>query len=200
MTHTRYTDPSGYQSTQHTGEKMSRTLCFLAALAMLAVLAGCGNGSAGTGNSTVTSGGNGTASVHEKAVKFAECMRNNGVSAFPDPNASGAFTIDQVVNGSSLDPRSAAFKQAISLCKNLEPPGFTGAKVTPPQRTARLKFAQCMRDNGVPDFPDPTPNGPLIDTNRIPSLAGKDPRSDPGLNAAMHTCRDFTTSAGVVGH
>jgi hypothetical protein len=63
---------------------------------------------------------------------------------------------------------------------------------------ARLKFAQCMRDNGVKDFPDPTPNGPLIDTNRIPSLAGKDPRTDPGLNAAMHRCRDFAAAAGVV--
>ena len=126
-------------------------------------------------------------------------MRNNGVSAFPDPKASGAFTIDQAVNGSSLDPNGAAFKQAINLCKNLEPPGFTGGKVTPQQRTARLKFAQCMRDNGVPDFPDPTPNGPLIDTNRIPSLAGKDPRSDPGLNAAMQKCRNFATAAGVTG-
>jgi hypothetical protein len=64
---------------------------------------------------------------------------------------------------------------------------------------ARLKFAQCMRDTGVKDFPDPTPNGPLIDTNRIPSLAGKDPRSDPGLNASMRKCRDFAAAAGVVG-
>jgi len=183
---------------------MRRTLWPLAALVTLAVIiAGCGNGTqgvpAGTGSSAATSGGNGTTSIHEKAVKFAECMRANGVSAFPDPSASGAFTIDQAVNGSSLDPNSAAFKQAMTACKSLEPPGFTGPKVTPSQRTARLKFAQCVRDNGVPGFPDPTPNGPLIDTNRIPSLAGKDPRSDPGLNAAMHKCRDFAAAAGVVG-
>jgi hypothetical protein len=163
---------------------------------MLALIsAGCSNASAGARSS----GGNSTASIHEKAVKFAECMRANGVSAFPDPDASGSLTIDGVVNGSSLDPNSAAFKQAIGACKNLEPPGFTGGKVTPSQRTARLKFAQCMRANGVPDFPDPTPNGPLIDTNRIPSLAGKDPRSDPGLNAAMDRCRDFAAAAGVTG-
>ena len=57
---------------------MSRTLWPLATLAMLAVIvAGCGNGSAGTGNST--------AATHEKAVKFAECMRANGVSEFPGP-------------------------------------------------------------------------------------------------------------------
>ena len=37
------------------------------------------------------------ASPHGKAVKFAECMRDNGVSAFPDPDASGRLTIDGVV-------------------------------------------------------------------------------------------------------
>jgi hypothetical protein len=97
-----------------------------------------------------------------------------------------------------LDTNSPAFNQALSACKDLEPPGFTGQKATSQQLDARLKFAQCMRDNGVKDFPDPTPNGPLIDTNRIPSLAGKDPRTDPGLNAAMHRCRDFAAAAGVV--
>jgi hypothetical protein len=166
---------------------MTRTLWPLAALAMLAVIvAGCGNGSAGTGDSTATSGGSSTASIHEKAVKFAECMRANGVSAFPDPNASSAFTIDQAVNGSSLDPSTAAFKQAISACKDLEPPGFTGGKVTPQQRTARLKFAQCIRENGVRDFPDPANGEPLVDTNRIPSSAT--PGGMSILNAAMHKC------------
>jgi hypothetical protein len=74
---------------------------------MLAVIvAGCSNAPAGSGSS----GGNSTAAAHEKAVKFAECMRSNGVSAFPDPDPSGGLTIDAVANGSSLDPSSAAFK------------------------------------------------------------------------------------------
>jgi hypothetical protein len=178
---------------------MSRTLWPLATLAMLAVIvAGCGNGSAGTGNSIATSGGNSTAATHEKAVKFAECMRANGVSEFPDPaDASGAFTIDEVINGSSLDPSTAAWKQAISACKDLEPPGFTGHKRSPEQQKVALKFAQCMRDNGVPDFPDPTPNGPLIDTNRIPSAARNGGLSI--INAAMQKCRDFAAAAGVTG-
>jgi hypothetical protein len=151
---------------------MSRPPWPLAALAVLAVIvAGCGNTSAARSN--------GTADAHETAVKFAECMRANGVRAFPDPNASGELTIDAVANGSSVDTSAAAFKQAMSACKDLEPPGFTGGKVTPQQRTARLEFAQCIRDNGVPDFPDPTPNGPLVDTNRIPSAA-PDPDAIPG--------------------
>jgi hypothetical protein len=172
---------------------MSRTLWPLAALAMIAVIvAGCGNGSAGTG-----SGGNSTAATHEKAVKFAECMRANGVSAFPDPNASGELTIDAVANGSSLDTDTAAFKQAMSACKDLEPPGFTGGKVTDQQRKARLKFAQCIRDNGVKDFPDPANDEPLVDTNRIPSAAT--PAGMSILNAAMHKCRGFAAAAGVTG-
>ena len=175
---------------------MSRRLGPLAALALIAMavlISGCGSSAPGGSSG----GGNDAASNHAEAVRFAECMRHNGVSAFPDPPASGKLTIDAVVNGSSMDPNSPAFTQAISACKNLEPPGFTGQKATPQQTYARLKFAQCMRANGVPDFPDPTPNGPLLDTRRIPSLAGKDPRTDPGLQAAMPKCSDFAAAAGV---
>jgi len=171
---------------------MSRTLRLPVALAMLTVVvvasAGCGG--------TRTSGGNGTGATRDRAVKFAECMRANGVSTFPDPDASGELTIDAVANGSSVDTSSAVFEQALSACKNLEPSGFTGAKVTPQQRTARLAFAQCIRDNGVPDFPDPTPNGPLVDTNRIPSATTTGGMSI--LNAAMQKCRSFASAAGVV--
>ena len=138
-----------------------RPLAALALIAMVALISACGS-SAPAGRHG--GGGNNTATNDQKAVKFAECMRGNGVSEFPDPGASGKFTIDGIVNGSSLDPSTPAFKQAISACKDLEPAGFTGSKRSPQQQEAALKFAQCMRENGVPDFPDPTPNGPLIDT------------------------------------
>jgi hypothetical protein len=164
---------------------MSRTRRSLAALAMIAlIVAGCSNAPAGTG--TGSSGGNTNAATHEQAVKFAQCMRDNGVSEFPDPDASGALTIDQIANGSSLDTSTAAFKQALSACKDLEPPGFTGGKRSPEQQEAALKFAQCIRDNGVEDFPDPVNGEPLVDTNRIPSAAGKGGMSI--LNAAMKQC------------
>jgi hypothetical protein len=171
-------------------------LAALALLAMVALISACGsNAPAQTG--TGGSGGNNTAANLAKAVKFAQCMRANGVSAFPDPDASGQLTIDGIANGSSVDPRSAAFTQAISACKDLEPPGFMGHARSAQQQQAALKFAQCMRNNGVPDFPDPTADGPLIDTNRIPSMAGKDPRSDPGLQAAMQKCGGLASAAGV---
>jgi hypothetical protein len=172
---------------------MIRALWPLAVLVAIATIAaGCGSAPAGTGT------GNGVTTLREKAAKFAECMRLNGVSGFPDPNASGSYTIDGVVNGSSLDPSSPAFKRAINACRTLEPPGFTGPKVTPQQLTARLKFAQCVRDNGVPDFPDPTLNGPLVDTNRIPSSSTTGGMT--ALNAAMRKCGAlYSGKLGVKG-
>jgi hypothetical protein len=125
-------------------------------------------------------------------------MRDNGVREFPDPDASGELTIDGIANGSSVDPDTEVFKQAIGACRDLEPPGFTGHKRTARQQEAALGFAQCVREHGVKDFPDPTPDGPMVDTRRIPSLAGKDVRSSP-LTAAMQTCHELATAAGVTG-
>ena len=175
---------------------MTRTLRPLAVLAVLAMIGvGCGNGSAGADNSAVTRGGNGAASIHGRAVKFAECMRANGVSGFPDPDASGAFTVDEVVNGSGIDPESAAWQQAIGACQDLQPPGFTGHERSPEQQKAALAFAQCVRDHGVKDFPDPGVDDPLVDTNRIPS--SDTPEGMNILNAAMQNCD--ASAAGVQG-
>jgi hypothetical protein len=166
---------------------LSRHLRPLAALAMAALIgAGCSNEDGNAGNTN--------AANSEKAVKFAECMRDNGVSEFPDPDASGELTIDGVLNGSSLDPDAPAWKQAIGACKDLQPPGFTGDEhVTDEKQDVRLEFAQCIRDNGVKDFPDPGKDDPLVNTYRIPSA------NRPGgmaiLNAAMQACRDQAAEA-----
>ena len=195
---------------------MGRTRRLLAALAMVAlIVAGCSNAPAGTGNSgdnttataasasspesvaSTSSGSNTSVANREQTVKFAACMRANGVKQFPDPDASGQLTIDGIANGSSLDTNSAAFKQAIAACKDLEPAGFTGQTRSAQEQQAALKFAQCIRDNGVKDFPDPAPDAPLIDTNRIPSAARNGGMNS--LNAAMQKCRGLAAGAGVTG-
>jgi hypothetical protein len=171
---------------------MSRTLLPRAALARVALIsAGCSNAPAGTGAS---SGGGSASAAPEQAVNFAQCMRNNGVREFPDPDASGTFTIETIANATSIDTNSSTFQQAITTCKDLEPAGFTGAKRTPEQQQAALKFAQCIRDNGVKDFPDPASGDPLVDTNRIPSTATQGLSI---LNAAMRKCGAFAGAAGV---
>ena len=170
---------------------MNRQRWPLAALAlctMVVLVSACGSSTpAGT------SGGNNSAANAQKAVKFAECMREQRCQRVPGPGRVGQLTIDGVVNGSSLDPNSPAFKQAISACRDLEPAGFMGSKRSAQQMQAALKFAQCIRANGVSDFPDPANGQPLIDTNRIPSAATE---SGMGiLNAAMRKCRGLSEAA-----
>jgi hypothetical protein len=182
---------------------MTRTLRPLAALAVVAMVAvisaGCGGtGSSSGGISTAAPAGNtgtasssGTASsagtgdnknptAREKAVKFAACMRENGYPDFPDPKASGEFP----TFGISVSP--AVWDKALGACKELQPPGSFSAHLSPKQLSAAHKFAQCIRANGVKDFPDPVNGEPLVDTTKIPST------DTPGgmsiLNAAMRKC------------
>lgn len=165
---------------------VNRKLWALAALAIVALVgAGCSSASSENGGSGGTPN---KATNRDKGVKFAECMRDNGVKDFPDPDASGELTVDGIANGSSVDTNGAAWQSAIGACKDLQPSGFTGHKRSAEQQTYALKFAQCIRENGVSDFPDPAPDAPLVDTRRIPSAAGKGAQGIPELNAAMQTC------------
>lgn len=187
-----------------------RTLRPRVGLALIAltlpIAAGCSSSASDTDSSGGSAGGGSTstsrstkASGRDQAVRFATCMRDNGVGAFPDPDASGELTIDGIVNGSSVDTEGATWKQAIDACRDLQPAGFTGRERTAEQQEAALGFAQCMRDNGIKDFPDPAPDAPLIDTNRIPSAAGKGALEIPGFTAAQDACGEHAASAGVKG-
>ena len=173
---------------------MNRELRLLVALAMIALVgAGCGSNApseTGTASSsgTASSGADKKLTARDKAVKFAECIRAHGVSDFPDPNAKNQFEY-----GVSVTP--AVWKRATTACKDLQPPGFTGHKRSTQEQEGALAFARCIRENGVKDFPDPTPDAPLVDTNRIPSRAQS--RDLSVLNAAMKTCSDL--APGVTG-
>ena len=176
---------------------MSRRLPTLAALAMVALIgAGCSNGSAengntATGTATTSSGADKKLSARDKAVKFAECIRAHGVSDFPDPNEKNQFEY-----GVSVTP--AVWDKATTACKDLQPPGTLSAKRTPKQQSASLRFAQCVRDNGVKDFPDPVNGEPLVNTYKIPS--SNKPGGMAILNAAMQKCgKGLGVAAGGQG-
>ncbi len=176
---------------------MGRTLRLLAALAMVALIgAGCSNGSAENGNtgtvsntgaaSNTSTGGNKKLTKQEKAVKFAECMRANGVPHFPDPDPNGDSNF-------GVDVSVEVWLKAVDACKALKPPGALSAKRTPKEQSASLRFAQCVRDHGVKDFPDPVNGEPLIDTYKIPS--SNKPGGMTILNAATNKCGGILKSS-----
>jgi hypothetical protein len=162
---------------------MSRTRRPAAALALIALIsAGCGSNAPSETGTAGSSGSGGTkqATDRDTGVKFAECMRGNGVSDFPDPNAKGEFEY-----GVSVTP--AVFSKAVAACKDLQPPGSLSSERSPEQESEALRFAQCVRANGVKDFPDPVNGEPLINTYRIPS--SNQPGGMTILNAATSKCR-----------
>ncbi len=93
-------------------------------------------------------------------LAFAECMRANGVPAFPDPN-SGRGTEFPLPAGA--DPAAPAFRAAQAKCQKLMPGlPLPGSTTHPSSHTlAKLvRIAQCMRRSGVPQFPDPRTSVP----------------------------------------
>ena len=151
-------------------------------LVALTALIGAGCGSSAPSETGTAARAATKDTARGKAVKFAECMRNHGVGDFPDPTPKGDFPNF----GISVTP--AVWNKAVSACKDLQPPGTLSGKRTPTQQSAALRFAQCMRDHGVKDFPDPANGDPLIDTTKIPSLGNRSPRTDPVFAPAVKRC------------
>jgi hypothetical protein len=86
------------------------------------------------------------------ALQFSQCMRTNGVPNLPDPGPSGYQT-------SGINLQSPAAERAFNVCVNyLHQPAHPPPTPESVQEED-LKFAQCMRANGVPNFPDPDANG-----------------------------------------
>jgi hypothetical protein len=60
-------------------------------------------------------------------VRFAECMRANGIRDFPDPTGNGDLHIN-LSGGGDLNPNNPAFQRASNLCsQRTGVPGFGGS-------------------------------------------------------------------------
>ena len=128
-----------------------------AALGCAVAIAACG-GTASDSNVSGSSSPGSSSSDNSGFVKFAECMRANGVPNFPDPSGGGGIRIGQA---SGINPASPAFQAAQAKCTHLLPGG--GPPKGPPSaqvKLATLKISECMRRHGVTGFPDPTETPP----------------------------------------
>jgi hypothetical protein len=158
-----------------------------------AVLAGavaCGGGGDG-GDGVASAGGaavkasaspSRSLSPEDAQLKFAQCMRQNGVDV-PDPGSGHAETM-RIGKGAGREKLQAAMKKCQSW---LQAGGKLPDLKDPKVRDQYVKFAQCMREHGV-DMKDPDLDG----TIRIPT--GK---ADPGtVNKAREACKALVPGAG----
>jgi len=124
---------------------LARLLAVLAASSI--ALAACGSSSKPSSSSTPGSG----SPALTQAVKFAQCMRANGATNWPDPSSSGhSPSLNQI------DPNAPTFQTAYTACRKDLPSGQAGPPVpTAAQLRFALAFARCVRKHGFPQFPDP---------------------------------------------
>ena len=150
--------------------------------------------SAGQPASSGSTGSSGPGSEEGAALRFAQCMRSRGVVNFPDPGANGSFPGAQALGNIGIDTNSPTYQAAHKACQSLLPARQqqpSSQQILQAEQDA-LKFAQCMRSHGVPNFPDPkfnTSGGGLSIT-----ISGPGSRINVGspiVQAATKACRRY---------
>ncbi len=143
------------------------------ALAMAVLATACGGGSA-AGTDGIASAGDGSSAKNtadkakvdpeQAGLDFARCMREHGVDV-PDPSSGEGGMVmigpgpGEVQAGVRSGP-PAGFEEADKACRHFIE-GLIGdgpGPLDPEEQDRALKFAKCMRDNGV-DMPDPDFSG-----------------------------------------
>jgi hypothetical protein len=138
------------------------------------VASGGGNVSA-----SATPGANAPINPQDAQVKFAQCMRENGVNV-PDPQPGQPARIEDTSGD------KAKLESATKKCQPVLQQG--GGMINPSDpkvQDALLKFTKCMREHGV-NIPDPGPDGKM----QVPS------GSQAKLQAAQQQCQQFLPGGG----
>jgi hypothetical protein len=153
-------------------------------------LAGCGGNPSSTGGSPDAGGTTGSASV----VAYSACMRSHGVPNFPDPTREGTIAKE---SAQQLGVSDARYQAAHTACAHLLPnSGGVSQAVIQRAMNGMRRFAQCMRSDGVSNWPDPT-----TDRAGYPAfyLQGKIDMNAPQIVTKIHACQHLVPTTRVGG-
>lgn len=168
---------------------MRKTTILLAGLLLAGPTAGCGKAATNDpGVATAQSAAAGakpTASASatpdpDAPLKFSKCMREHGMTWFPDPS-DGKLSIRVPDSVKKED-----FDKAQQACRQWAPNGDNAPQASAEDLERGRQMAKCMRENGVPNFPDPGPKGEIA----LDSKLGIDPES-PSFKAAQEKCDKY---------
>ena len=154
------------------------------ALSLAAVLALALGGCAGSAARPTPAA---TPTVHQREqanLDYARCLRQQGAGV-PDPafdqDGSPHWAVDlKTLPASQTQPCQAILQRLAAVSQK---PG-AGPSAVP----ALTRFSQCMRQHGMPDWPDPNADG-----NGFPTTS--DPQLNPNFQAAYDACRSLLPAA-----
>lgn len=158
------------------------TVLGLAAAVMLAACGGSSQAAASTANA---------AHVWHLA---AQCVRDHGQSTFPDPSIDSSGHA-HFPPGTQDPPQSVmdACQHILNQLPASERQPVSGSQNDP---AMMLRFAQCMREHGISDWPDPDSSGAF---HFPPSLAGNlktGPRWQ-SIRSAWTACDHYNPSGHI---
>jgi hypothetical protein len=162
---------------------MRKATILAAGLLLAGTMAGCTKSAqSDPAVATVQSrGANPTASVSSSAdpVQFARCMREHGITWFADPGSKAKASPPANVDDNVMDA-------AMQACQKYAGGSAAGPALDPADAEKLLKYSKCMRDNGVPDFPDLPADGSGTSLSGL----GIDTKS-PTFQAAHAKCKNL---------
>jgi hypothetical protein len=112
-------------------------------------------------------------------------MRSHGVPDYPGPDSGGQMP--KITSAQQVGVSDSRLTAAQGACQDLWPYQAPTQAQQRQQLTDDLKFAQCMRSRGVPNFPDPTNSDGHVEFVISVSRDGFDPHS-PQILAKARGC------------
>ena len=191
---------------------MTRSAIALIALALVA--ASCGDSasddSVATLEKTPTATNATTATDaglegEEAVLEYVQCLRDEGLEIQdPDLVKQGSLGLRREFVDDPGDPLPNNVEAAFEACENLRSDFSQRFERVDPSETEDrlLAFAQCMRDEGVTDFPDPdlsvwAPGAGLGPGNGPFGEAIFELEGDAGASSALKTCQASYGGAGT---
>ncbi len=161
----------------------------LAPVLLLAALAGCGHGGAHPAASPAPTGMT-DAQILAIGQQFAQCLRSHGLPDLPDPQVSGGeltWGSDNQAVKDGLSGSQAAQDACRPILDRLPATAHHGASYSAADIQHLIQFAQCLRQHGVPEWPDPKADGTFPLRGTPLEREGKSPR----MQAAIQACQQY---------
>jgi hypothetical protein len=178
---------------------------WLLAIPIVLIAAACGGDDGGSDEDGVLSlegegGGEVTSTTRlaadEAVLEVTRCMRDNGIDV-PDIGVTPDGQLDlQPEDLTGVDVESEEFQEAFTSCIAVfQLSGGFDVSLDPELEALfqdqLQEFSQCMRDNGITDFPDPqTGSGTPYPLSAFARF------NDPEFQTAIDTCRETISFSG----
>lgn len=188
----------------------------LTALVLTALLGACSGSDEGDDVASVSQGDSDEQTQPDEGdteaelLDWTECMRDEGID-IPDPTLGsdgrvvpGDDSGDEGTTNESGGGQAPASREEMEAAEDVcgQAPALGAGDVEDQQaaQDAALEFAQCMRDQGIDDFPDPDlsttgPGDDDSDDGRTGPFGDVD-MDDPETQAAFEACQDLLGGPG----